>query len=416
MLSWRLLVSKAAADAAAALATAATQAAKKKAALSTVVHVKSWQPFAMELCVAAVPMLAASRLVKYMVENVLQHGGGMEDKKKQKRSDEAQRKLRKKLEQSGHADPGAALADLNKWERRVLADVVFPCDIRTQLADIGGLAQLKRDIHETIVMPLLNPQLLLGSSSGSGSGLLKAPKGALLYGPPGTGKTMMARAIARSSGATFINFTASSCESKYFGESEKMVRAVFSVARRLCPAVIFIDELDVLFHKRGGGGGSSAHEARASIKGEWMTQWDGLLNNNNNSDAGGGVCVLGATNRPYAIDAAILRRMPRQFLFALPDAKQRVAILRVILKGTRLHDDVRLEHVAQATRAYSGSDLRELCRFACMLPLRELIRAATSTKIHGKPRAVSHHDFVQATRAVRPAGAAAQEYKTMSKE
>jgi ATPase family AAA domain-containing protein 1 len=147
-------------------------------------------------------------------------------------------------------------------------------------------------IYELAVLPLRRPDLF--NKPGR---LLSSPKGLLFYGSPGTGKTMLAKAIAKESGAAFINLRMSTLMNKYFGESNKLVAAVFSLAYKLAPAIIFIDEIESFLRQRSGGDES----AWISLKAEFMTLWDGML-----SDASVPVLVLGATNRPYDLDQVII--------------------------------------------------------------------------------------------------------------
>jgi len=247
--------------------------------------------------------------------------------------------------------------------------------------------------------------------------LLSAPKGVLFYGPPGTGKTMMAQAIAKECGCTFINVKMSTLQDKWYGESLKLVRALFSLARKFAPTIMFIDEIDVFLRQRSGS--SNDHEATSQIKGEFMQLWDGLCD----GDLKGQLVIIGATNRPFDIDKAILRRMPRQFCFDLPDVKQRQQILDVILKGQALAPDCSTAAIAQLTSGYSGSDLTELCRLAASIPVREVIRrhrerqrqqqpglARPDDTITERPRPVALADFQEAMKQVKPTGQAAVEY------
>lgn len=164
-------------------------------------------------------------------------------------------------------------------------------------------------IYETVLLPLMHPELISAANAGDGnySDLLEAPRGCLFYGAPGTGKTLMAKCIARDSGAAFINLQPSSFENKWLGESQKIVRAVFSLAQKLAPTIIFVDEIDMVLPKRGSS------EAYSSISAQFMLLWEGLSTQNDKS-----VLVLGATNRPFDLDPAVLRRLPAKFLFDLP--------------------------------------------------------------------------------------------------
>ncbi|TGZ82626.1 AAA-domain-containing protein [Ascodesmis nigricans] len=253
---------------------------------------------------------------------------------------------------------------LNSYEQTILTEVVAPEDIHVTFDDIGGLDSIIDELRESVIYPLTIPHLFSSTST-----LLAAPKGVLLYGPPGCGKTMLARALARESGACFINLHISTLTEKWYGDSNKLVTAVFSLARKLQPAIVFIDEIDAVLRSRS----SSDHEASTMVKAEFMTHWDGLL-----SGAGDGkpaqIMILGATNRIQDIDEAILRRMPKKFPINLPDAAQRKRILTLILKDTKLEDTFNLDELVEQTAGMSGSDLTEACRDAAMVPVREYIK------------------------------------------
>lgn len=249
---------------------------------------------------------------------------------------------------------------LDEYERAISKEVVHPDEITVRFQDIGGLEPIVSSLRETIIYPLIHPALFTSASP-----LLGAPKGVLLYGPPGCGKTMLARALAKESGATFINVPASTLTNKWFGESNKLVAGLFSLARKVQPAIIFVDEIDSFLRERRG----DDHEVMGMMKAEFMTSWDGLTSGSDR------ILVLGATNRPGDIDPAILRRMPKRFAVALPDAEQRFKILSLMLKDTKLDSHISLRVLASQTTGFSGSDLRELCRNAAMVPVRECMRA-----------------------------------------
>ncbi|CAA7261543.1 unnamed protein product [Cyclocybe aegerita] len=261
------------------------------------------------------------------------------------------------LKRLGHSE-----LKLDEYERKVANEVIHPDDIPVTFKDIGGLDPIISSLRESVIYPLLYPNLFTSSSS-----LIGAPKGVLLFGPPGCGKTMLAKALAKESGATFINIAASVLTNKWYGESNKLVAGLFSLARKAQPAIIFIDEIDSFLRERTKGD----HEVTGMMKAEFMTLWDGLTSGTDR------ILVLGATNRPNDIDSAILRRMPKRFGIGLPDLEQRTKILTLMLKGTKLSPDFSISNLASHTDGLSGSDLRELCRNAAMVPVREFMRSTS---------------------------------------
>ncbi|EJT43345.1 MSP1-like protein [Saccharomyces kudriavzevii IFO 1802] len=254
--------------------------------------------------------------------------------------------------------PALAEVTLDSYERTILSSIVTPEEINITFQDIGGLDPLISDLHESVIYPLMMPEVY------SNSPLLQAPSGVLLYGPPGCGKTMLAKALAKESGANFISIRMSSIMDKWYGESNKIVDAMFSLANKLQPCIIFIDEIDSFLRERS----STDHEVTATLKAEFMTLWDGLLSN-------GRVMIIGATNRINDIDDAFLRRLPKRFLVSLPGSDQRYKILGVLLKDTKLdEDDFDLQVIADNTKGFSGSDLKELCREAALDAAKEYIK------------------------------------------
>ncbi|KAJ7205678.1 P-loop containing nucleoside triphosphate hydrolase protein [Mycena rebaudengoi] len=260
---------------------------------------------------------------------------------------------------------GHGALELDEYERTVANEVIHPDDITTKFSDIGGLDSIVSSLRESIIYPLVYPNLFTSASS-----LLGSPKGVLLFGPPGCGKTMLAKALAKESGATFINIAASVLTNKWFGESNKLVAALFKLARKTQPSIIFIDEIDSFLRERSSGD----HEVTGMMKAEFMTQWDGLLSSTDR------ILVLGATNRPNDIDAAILRRMPKRYAVSLPNHEQRLNILTLILKDTPLAPDFSMNVLAELSSGQSGSDLREMCRNAAMVPVREYVRETKGDK------------------------------------
>ncbi|KAL0798358.1 hypothetical protein Bca101_053533 [Brassica carinata] len=200
----------------------------------------------------------------------------------------------------------------NEFEKRIRPEVIPANEIGVTFADIGSLDETKESLQELVMLPLRRPDLFRG-------GLLKPCRGILLFGPHGTGKTMMAKAIAKEGGASFINVSMSTITSKWFGEDEKNVRALFTLAAKVSPTIIFVDEV-------GQRTRVGEHEAMRKIKNEFMTHWDGLM-----SSSGDRILVLAATNRPFDLDEAIIRRFERRIMVGLPPVESREKILRTLL-------------------------------------------------------------------------------------
>lgn len=272
---------------------------------------------------------------------------------------EAKTKSEKTLKKLGLDLPSL---DLNEHEQIIAGEVISSDDIDVRFKDIGGLDPIIGQLREAVIFPLCYPDLI-----NSSSGLFGAPKGVLLYGPPGCGKTMLAKALAKESGATFINLSISTISDKWFGESNKLVAALFSLAKKLQPSIIFIDEIDSFLRERR----SSDHEVTGMMKAEFMSLLDGLTSSDSR------ILLLGATNRPNDIDAAILRRMPKRFAVRLPDAQQRRNILQLMLKDVKLAAPpaFSMDALVRRTEGQSGSDLKETCRNAVMVPMREIMRS-----------------------------------------
>jgi katanin p60 ATPase-containing subunit A1 len=223
--------------------------------------------------------------------------------------------------------------------------------------DIAELQDAKRALREALVYPLLMPKAFQGAR--------KPPRGVLLYGPPGTGKTMLAKAVATQCKTTFFNVRSDTLTSKFRGDSEKLVHILFAMARHHAPSVIFIDECDAVFSARGASG---EHEASRRVKSDIAAEIDGA-----GAGDGGMVVVLGATNNPWDIDKALLRRFEKHLYVPLPGLEGRKELLQLHLKQTPMSEDVDLHELASLTAGYSGADLAELVRDAAMGPFRRLV-------------------------------------------
>ncbi|TVU22963.1 hypothetical protein EJB05_32686 [Eragrostis curvula] len=247
----------------------------------------------------------------------------------------------------------------NEFEKRIRPEVIPANEIGVSFDDIGALDDIKESLHELVMLPLRRPDLFKG-------GLLKPCRGILLFGPPGTGKTMLAKAIANEAQASFINVSMSTITSKWFGEDEKNVRALFTLAAKVAPTIIFVDEVDSMLGQRNRAG---EHEAMRKIKNEFMTHWDGLLSRPDQR-----ILVLAATNRPFDLDEAIIRRFERRIMVGLPSMESRELIMRSLLSKEKVDEGLDFKELATMTEGYSGSDLKNLCTTAAYRPVRELIQ------------------------------------------
>lgn len=252
--------------------------------------------------------------------------------------------------------------------------------------DIAGVEFAKTTIKEIVVWPMLRPDIF--------SGLRGPPKGILLFGPPGTGKTLIGKCIACQSGATFFSIRASSLTSKWVGEGEKMVRALFAVARSQQPAVIFIDEIDSLLSQRGDG----EHESSRRIKTEFLVELDGATTSSEDR-----ILVIGATNRPQEIDEAARRRLVKRLYIPLPEAPARKQIVsRLMAKERHCLTEEELELIVKKSDGFSGADMTQLCREASLGPIRSLQSDDIATITPEQVRPIAFQDFDSALKVVRP--------------
>ncbi|ELA41012.1 uncharacterized protein VICG_01971 [Vittaforma corneae ATCC 50505] len=260
---------------------------------------------------------------------------------------------------------------------------ILETSVNVNWNDIVGLEDVKKIVNEIVVWPMLRPDIF--------TGLRGPPKGLLLFGPPGTGKTMIGKCIASQCRATFFSISASSLTSKWVGEGEKMVRALFYLARKMSPSVIFIDEVDSLLSQRS----DNENEGSRRIKTEFLVQFDGASVDENDR-----ILVVGATNRPHEIDEAARRRLVKRIYVPLPESESRKRMVHQLI-GAYSHciDDAGLEEIARCTEGYSGSDMFNLCREASMEPLREISDINKFNPTDARP--ISVGDFKNAMRQIR---------------
>uniref|UniRef100_A0A8C0CVZ7 Spastin n=1 Tax=Balaenoptera musculus TaxID=9771 RepID=A0A8C0CVZ7_BALMU len=251
--------------------------------------------------------------------------------------------------------------------------------------DIAGQELAKQALQEIVILPSLRPELFTG---------LRAPaRGLLLFGPPGNGKTMLAKAVAAESNATFFNISAASLTSKYVGEGEKLVRALFAVARELQPSIIFIDEVDSLLCERREG----EHDASRRLKTEFLIEFDGVQSAGDDR-----VLVMGATNRPQELDEAVLRRFTKRVYVSLPNEETRLLLLKNLLckQGSPLTQK-ELAQLARMTDGYSGSDLTALAKDAALGPIRELKPEQVKNMSASEMRNIRLSDFTESLKKIK---------------
>lgn len=252
----------------------------------------------------------------------------------------------------------------------------------TRWSDIAGLSKLKVLLQEAVVLPLIRPDVF--------KGIRRPLKGVLMVGPPGTGKTLLAKAVATECGTTFFNVSSAGLTSKWHGESEKLVKLLFHMARFYAPSTIFIDEIDSIGSKRGSGG---EHDATKRLTSEILIQMDGV------AGAAGGdvevdsetgeskvVMVLGATNFPWNLDNALLRRLEKRVYIPLPDYEGRLQLLKLNLQEVALSDDICFDALVRKMEGYSGADITNVCRDAALMALRRRIVGLTPTEIKNIPK------------------------------
>ncbi|CAI5484726.1 unnamed protein product [Closterium sp. Yama58-4] len=286
---------------------------------------------------------------------------------------------------SGGGRDGASVGGVDAQLVAVVESEIVDARPSVHWDDIVGLEGAKQALQEMVILPALRADLF--------QGIRRPPRGLLLYGPPGNGKTMLAKAVAAEARATFFNISAATLTSKWMGESEKLVRALFAVAAQRQPSIIFIDEIDSVLSARA----ANEHEASRRLKTEFLLQFDGVLTAQSDH-----VVVIGATNRPQELDEAVLRRLVKRIFIPLPDAAARTALLRHLTQGRDFSlSDADVQRIVSLTQGYSASDLKALCQEAAMGPIRELGgRIATASAHEVRPvRASDMHAALSVIRA-----------------
>lgn len=277
---------------------------------------------------------------------------------------------------------------LKHFDKKIV-DVIFneimDFSPNVKWSDIAGLDFVKTTVQEIVIWPLLRPDIF--------TGLRAPPRGILLFGPPGTGKTLIGKCIATESNSTFFCISASSLASKWVGESEQLVRALFTVAHLNQPAVIFIDEIDSLLSQRS----DKDQDFTRKLKTEFLVQFDGAKTSSEDR-----VLVVGATNRPHELDEAARRRFVKRLYVPLPEEAARCQIVQKLLTAHQhslTEDD--LQKICDETKGYSGSDVAHLCKEAAMGPIRSIGPENIKTVSLDQVRPINLSDFFDALRQVR---------------
>ncbi|KIX06356.1 uncharacterized protein Z518_04332 [Rhinocladiella mackenziei CBS 650.93] len=248
-------------------------------------------------------------------------------------------------------------ASASNYEKRLMGGIIEAKNIATTFNDVHMPVETIDTLQTLTTLSLIRPDAFK-------YGVLASDKipGLLLYGPPGTGKTLAAKAVAKESGATMLEVSAADINDMYVGEGEKNVKALFSLAKKLSPCVVFLDEADAMFSARSNSGRRVSHR---ELLNQFLKEWDGMSNDS------GSAFIMVATNRPMDLDDAVLRRLPRRLLVDLPTEPDRLEILKIHLRHERLADDVDLALLAKKTPFYSGSDLKNISVAAALNCVRE---------------------------------------------
>ncbi|KAI8640030.1 skd1 protein [Parasitella parasitica] len=322
-----------------------------------------------------------NRLIEYLKRAETLKEFLNEQEKKQKEPVGANGTLKKKAgENASSNDAEDDDPDMKKM-RATLTGAILTEKPNVRWEDVAGLEGAKEALKEAVILPIKFPHLF--------TGMRKPWRGILLYGPPGTGKSFLAKAVATEANSTFFSVSSSDLVSKWLGESERLVKQLFQMARENKPSIVFIDEVDSLCGTRGEG----ESEASRRIKTEFLVQMNGVGNDMD------GVLVLGATNIPWQLDSAIRRRFEKRIYIPLPEVHARATIFQLNVGSTPCTlTQADYRNLAEMTEGYSGSDIATLVRDALMQPIRK-VQMATHFRWVEAP---SRTDSNQANRYLTP--------------
>ena len=290
--------------------------------------------------------------------------------------------------ESGDSEEDEEMSDDEKELRKTIEGTIITERPTITWNDVAGMDDSKQAIREAVVLPMSHPELFKGAR--------KPWRGILLFGPPGCGKTLIAKAAANECGVQFFAADSASLVSKWLGESEKLLKTLFKVARLDAPSLIFMDEVDSLAGKRGGGN-EGGGERR--IKTQFLQEMQGVKSSNDKL-----VTLMGATNLPWDIDNAVLRRFEKKIYCGLPTKEGRSKIFELCTKEVEMDETIDFNELGEMADGYSGSDIATVCREVVMLPVRELDVSGklTSSNSDFNLRKITRQDFINVLENIKP--------------